>query len=451
MQDRKDYLLPMPFIFSGMVNMILLTFGLGGKESSIRPLIFTALGVLIFLNALYGLSGRLFHPGMVATLLSAGAYGVLYLWAFYRNGINRIILDRFLRFGVFGLTSYGIGAYMMREKKEDRMFLLLEKLSWLLVPAGILYIMKAVSMSGVYWDRNLGAMTYMALAYTWMPALFAICINLARDGFGPLHFHFGKKNFSLPLFFRMALGVFFWFVIQVSSTRGAILGTLLFIVLFFLYTGLHIKEKKRKQSMVWYLISLLFLFGLLNFSRIPLNIEISDRMDDFVQSISHGEIQTSERGVLTDEDIEALVEDPAPLENPYWREKDLVTAEGNRLNVGDRMSLYRLSFAEWKNSPLKGMGPFGFQLKYGLYPHDFLLELVTELGAVVGLALCVGVVFLFFRLWFVGGKDEQIRRMLLFIAGHLLMVLVSGTYWDMPFLFFGLGYALYLTQRKKTL
>ena len=447
--DRRDYLLPMPFIFTGMVNMILYNIGLGSENSRLRPLIFIICGVLYFLMSFeMGLKKHLLQREAWKFFIVPLLWFIFYGLAFYRFGIQGMIRDSFLRFGVFCLSAFAVGIYMVRDKKERRGFLLTEKLSWLLMPTGILYVLMAKSMHGEYWARNLGAMTYMALSYTWMPAMFAILINFTVDGFAPLDFHFGKVQFSLPVFFRILLALFFWFVIQVTSTRGAILGSLIFFVSLLFWNLAKEKDKKKKKRMSILLLLMIGFFGGMNLSFVPEEFHSAERMEGIVHGLSQGKVETSQRGILSEEEIEQLVQESQPLQNPYWKSKNLITEDGQRMNIGDRMSLYKLAFAEIKSHPVKGMGAFGYHVKYGLYPHNFILEWMTDLGIVSGGILTLAVLILILRIFVAARKDRDVAMVMIFILGHGLMVLVSGSYFDMPFLFFGMGYGLYVNQRE---
>ena len=127
--DRRDYLLPMPFIFTGMVNMILYNIGLGSENSRLRPLIFIVCGVLYFLMSFeMGLKKHLLQREAWKFFIVPLLWFIFYGLAFYRFGIQGMIRDSFLRFGVFCLSAFAVRIYMVRDKKERRGFLLTEKL-----------------------------------------------------------------------------------------------------------------------------------------------------------------------------------------------------------------------------------------------------------------------------------------------------------------------------------
>ena len=60
----------------------------------------------------------------------------------------------------------------------------------------------------------------------------------------------------------------------------------------------------------------------------------------------------------------------------------------------------------------------------------------------------MAVLILILRIFVASWKDRDVAMVMIFILGHSLMVLVSGSYFDMPFLFFGMGYGLYVNQRE---
>lgn len=121
-----------------------------------------------------------------------------------------------------------------------------------------------------------------------------------------------------------------------------------------------------------------------------------------------------------------------------------------RINIGDRVTLYRLALLETKAHPLRGLGAFGFHAKYGLYPHNFLLEAYADFGVVGGTILLVGILFLVVRLFATAKANPGTGRILLFLVAHLFMVLVSGSLYDMAMLQFGIGYAAFLPRHTKS-
>jgi O-antigen ligase len=90
------------------------------------------------------------------------------------------------------------------------------------------------------------------------------------------------------------------------------------------------------------------------------------------------------------------------------------------------------------------MGSFAFQEKYnGYYPHNMLLEFISELGLIIGGGVILFIVWLFIRLLLRTKKDKETAYMFLYICAFIPMLMVSGTIWCSPMLMFALGFALF--------
>ena len=93
-------------------------------------------------------------------------------------------------------------------------------------------------------------------------------------------------------------------------------------------------------------------------------------------------------------------------------------------------------------SPLTGMGPFGFTEKYGSYPHNFILELLCELGLIIGGLALAFILYCFIKLLLNCRWDPAMGVILVFLCGYLVQLMVSGTVWAKPVVMFGIGYSL---------
>lgn len=100
---------------------------------------------------------------------------------------------------------------------------------------------------------------------------------------------------------------------------------------------------------------------------------------------------------------------------------------------GERVTAWLAAWDTFTQSPLLGIGAGSFMEKYGLYPHNSLLELSAEIG-VLG-----AVLFLFFLVNCLLSAISQIRRgdgalpaMFMF---HLIVAMVSMAFWMHKLLF----------------
>lgn len=460
---KKLWFLPLPFILDGLINMTLYPLGLGGADSKIRKIIFILVNVCYFLWVLfYMYKEEFFVKEKLKNYTPIFIWLLIYAYAFALWGINTKIIQYLQRFIIFSIPAFLIGHYINKRSLEKNFFYWMEKLSIITIPAMICYFKISLDMKDVYWTRNLGAMSYMSLSYAWMPMMFAILLNIYRDGFVSIEYNILNKKINVHPAFRIIMAFFLWYMIQIATTRGAILGSLIFYIILII---LLIKDKKwaKKPKILFaiYLVMCVFVFGNIKIPSIELpkiNYGIpkvsEGRFDVITESIEEGKIKTSETGILTTEDINELVSDPKPINNHKWVEKELVSKDGKKLDIRDRVSLYKLAFAEAKNRPFRGLGAFGFNMKYGIYPHNFALEMFDDLGFLLATPIILCIMLLFIRVIKQIKTKKITGELLIFIIGNAFMILVSGSAYDLASLFFCIGYGMatfYNSDDKKYL
>ncbi len=429
-----ELLITLPFIFSGFVNLIYL--GAGGifLPDRVRSLVFVVTGVAYFCA-----TGFFFIRKRKEISLSWRSVVVPLLWIFFyalalkHYGRISPLTESVKRYLVFGTTAYAWGVMIARMRLEDRLLHSLETISLLLVPAAMLYTLNVYLHAGEYFDLSFGPVTYMTVAYTLLPLFAAIVIRLE------------KVPASTANVGKILLALFFWYVMLLTTTRGAIFGVLLFAVVLLVHDLIRARENTLRMIAAGLVLAL---FAVVNLGGMEGSLEKNPRMSVVIESLEEGSFKTSDRGALPEDELLALVRDPAPLTNPALLEKNLVV--NGRINIGDRVTLYRLALLETKAHPLRGLGAFGFHAKYGLYPHNFLLEAYVDFGVVGGTILLVGILFLVVRLFATAKANPGTGRILLFLVAHLFMVLVSGSLYDMAMLQFGIGYAAFLPRHTKS-
>lgn len=428
-----EFLITLPFIFSGFVSLVYLAAGGIFLPDRVRFLLFVVTGV-----AYVAATGFFFFVQWKKQKLRWTVVLVPVLWIlFYALALRQYgrippLAESVKRYLVFGTTAYAWGILIARTKLEDRLLHSLETISLLLVPAALLYTLNVYLHAGEYFDLSFGPVTYMTVAYTLLPLFAAIVIRLE------------KASASMENAAKILLALFFWYVMLLTTTRGAIFGVLLFAAVVLV----HDFARARANTLRMIACALvLALFAVINLGGMEGSFEKNPRMSVVIESLEEGTFKTSDRGALPEDELLELVRDPAPLTNPALLEKNLVV--NGRINIGDRITLYRLALLETKAHPLRGLGSFGFHAKYGLYPHNFLLEAYADFGVIGGTILLVGILFLVVRLFATAKMCAGTERILLFLVAHLFMVLVSGSLYDMAMLQFGIGYTAFLPPRPK--
>lgn len=428
-----DFVMTLPFIFSGFVNLIYLAAGGIFLPDRVRSLLFVGTGVAYFAATGFFFFAKRKHLRVSWRVVIVPLVWIfLYALALRRYGRIGPLTESLKRYLVFGTTAYAWGVMIARMRLEHRLLRSLETISLLLVPAALLYTLNVYLHAGEYFDLSFGPVTYMTVAYTLLPLFAAIVIRLE------------KAPASMENAAKILLALFFWYVMLLTTTRGAIFGVLLFAVVLIVRDLVRARENTLRMITCALVLAL---FAVVNLGGMEGSFEKNPRMSVVIESLEEGTFKTSERGALPEDELLELVRDPAPLTNPALLDKNLVV--NGRINIGDRVTLYRLALLETKAHPLMGLGAFGFHAKYGLYPHNFLLEAYADFGVIGGTILLVGILFLVVRLFAAAKMCAGTERILLFLVAHLFMVLVSGSLYDMAMLQFGIGYSAFLPPRPK--
>lgn len=203
------------------------------------------------------------------------------------------------------------------------------------------------------------------------------------------------------------------------------------------------KEKSQKSIAVTYRF-----FMCTNYSKCIFNSwnEQGKRLTATFENIANGKVQTStvdsvvidnlDEIVNSDDDIISFLESKSESEN-----EKIVSPQ-------DRITKYKLAIKEAMKAPITGMGPFGYYFKYSGYPHNFILEIFSELGFIIGGAAILFITFCVLKLLFKCKKHYEMGLLLVLFAGYFVNLMVSGTVWNMPVLMFGIGYSLCYTSKE---
>ena len=180
-------------------------------------------------------------------------------------------------------------------------------------------------------------------------------------------------------------------------------------------------------------------------------------MNIFLEGLKEGELVTSNEDPTVSEKIDELVEADGgqqvtnrPVEpddkEPVGPDDDIVL---ENLQVESRGTLFQLAIREFLKSPVLGMGPGGYSIKYGMYPHTALLELLCETGIIGTAILMALLVYVIIRLFRKGSKQKEARNMIVFFVAYALQANISGSLWDCPALLCVLGYGITTSLLQK--
>ena len=113
-----------------------------------------------------------------------------------------------------------------------------------------------------------------------------------------------------------------------------------------------------------------------------------------------------------------------------------------------RFYLWQLAVKEMLQSPMLGMGPAGFQIKYRTYPHNILLECLSDFGLIAGIlfmAACVALVALIIKYSI---SCRKYFHLIIILSGYAVYAMLSGTLYSCEALFFTFAIIIWqLTNR----
>ena len=439
--------------FSYLCNILFFYIGLCFEANTARSVLFILFNMGFALACglffLYSLGRRKFARG---ELILLGLVLLFFAGAFLASlllfGITSHWTETLLQFICMAVPAFLAGACGGAWRAEEQFLPLLERISFVLIPASVIYLVGAVFQCNPYnYGANLGIIGYMNFAYTLMPFLMALWFRFVAgaDMKTPL----SGKHYRRPQLVREWMIALFWLSIMATGCRGPIVCSVVFFGLIFLDSCIRRRAIKRTSvvsaAAVGVLCVSLFVITLPGMGR------LSNTMPAFLEGLANGQLTTSSHAdVLTEEDLDSLVNTPAQQETPSDTEQtppEQAQDPEEEVDIGNRGTLFKLAWKEFRNAPITGMGPLGFTEKYDMYPHSALLELLSETG-IVGCGLLLALLILAaIRIFF---RSSHNLEMLFFLLPYGVAANISGTVWTCAPLLFVLGYGLALKKKEGT-
>lgn len=123
-------------------------------------------------------------------------------------------------------------------------------------------------------------------------------------------------------------------------------------------------------------------------------------------------------------------------------EKNIRLLESNSLGNG-RDVIYKNAIQGIINSPFIGNGIGDFQIMYGIYPHNFILQMIYESGLFYTIFISSPIFYAFFKILFNSNNDIEFKCFYLFIFSlTIIRLLLSFEYWLDLFFWFCLFVSL---------
>ena len=453
------YLLPLSFCLGNLINIGFYYLGLAFQDNIARQGAFIIGNVLFTLIAFTALLSVLrFGQLKLRSLLPLGAvllfFAGCYIRALIRFGFTGAWIHSAGQFVFFSFPAFCAGVYAAATRQESSFFDILEQFGLFAAPAALIYLNGAVFNCNPFnWGRDLGILNYMTFSYTLMPFLLAMIFQFLEKK--PLSlFH---RNLTHPQRVRIFLIALYWIAIIAAGTRGTYFCVIGFCFCLVFSSCLH-REFRRKSVILSAAMTFILCFNI--FVYAPQGFGTS-RMSIFLQGVSKGELVTTDEDPKVSGKIDDLVkadgdhqianrpetpsEPDTPAEPDAPPQED--SAEAN-IQIGSRGTLFKLAFKEFQKSPITGMGPMGYTVKYGMYPHNIPLELLCETGLVGFVLLILLILWAVVNLFSFGWKKKYVRYFFLFLIAYVVQANISGNLWYFSPLLCALGYGLALPNRK---
>ena len=481
LRQQSEWLFPISFTVTYISNFVFFYLGLALEENPARQIGFilvcctvAVLCGLMFLSDLW--ENRPFSVKHMALLsMPLLFYTVSYAVWFLHFGIRGRFVDDIEQFIVLCIPAFFCGVCMAVRENERSFLEKMERLSFLILPGVVFYTSSAIFQCNPYnWGRDLGILNYMDFSYTVMPFLLTHMLRFA-DGepfYLPLANRFAKK----PQMIRGCFIAGYWYALMAAGTRGAYFCVFGFCVLLIFSRRVHHQPVKRTAITTGLLYTVL-IFSMCVYT-LP-GLKAVGRMDGFMEGLRHGRIETSDtESAEVSQRLNDLVEadgsqqitnrheeptpnpepepepapdpgqtpepEPAPEPDTDAQQPDIVE---ENYQIDNRGTMFKLCLLEFGKSPLVGMMPGGYGVKYGGYPHNVILELLGETGLLGTVPMMFMIILAIIRLILAGRNRKEVRYFLIFLMAYAIQANISATIWTAPALLWALGYGLAVSAK----
>lgn len=419
------YLMPLSLMSSGYVNLVLFYFGLHAYDD-IRRLVSVVILSIVFAFSLMKLL-FLYHDyperrrKIIALCCIPALWIIAFIVAMVRSGIQSQIAYTLGCFGIYCIPAFIFAISIAIERTEGLFIRCFKWYTLFIAPLMFFYIVRIIiTPQFVYGLNNLGELDYLVIGYTLVPMLVFCILDL---------FLYKGKDNGLKLICIFLL----WIACIFTGAKGPLLCLLAFLVLFMVL--LFIRNQKDKiifrlfAAMFSILLCFLFVYSPPSAGIYRTSIFINGLVPKVIQFTASSE---------EDKRLQSMLADNKSIQEVFNE-----TIYGNGW---ERMFIYKLAIKEGNNNPLTGLGPMGFTLKYGMYPHNALLELVADFGYIITCVFVFAVSVLIVFLYVSELKDVIIGCMLLYFLSCIPGEMLSGTVYSSIVVLFFLGYACALPR-----
>ena len=349
-----------------------------------QPFVFVILFVLsAVIPALSYVGSKKIHTASLACIIVIMTiYSSFIVWSIINGMDNGGVLDDFLLSSVLVLKGIAIGSFFLRKSVVPS---LLQSLSVISIVLSIFYVFILIQqITGGLLYPGIGGVTYQKASYMLAQL---IILNFMT------HFFFDFNNTTITKFVIFVINVLLFLGIFYNGGRGA---ALVILILILLVTYNSIKKIARNA------LALKFeKFHLLVMLAIFLSITFFSVIDlEIITLITKGAVRIFEIATMV-----------------------FSNSEFDGSAVSGRDVIYARALEEISLQPFTGYGPF-WSYREVVPAHNIFLIILLQYGVVIGSALIVSVLFLFFR----GLRRDNLRNFYVILAPSFVYLLFSGNY-----------------------
>ena len=434
-----EFLLPSFFLLNVFSNIIAYYFT-GNTIDIVRKIV--SWGIVLCINILavivfWGLF-KFHSKKIIFASIPFGINLLIIVFACLKYDLNTFVLEKLLLFILYCFPPFVSALYVVIRRKISVVFSNSGLIGLILLPFFISCNIQFVSMSftGNYYDR-FGGIVYLSISYA---ALIILCLC-----FADVYCSIFKSKESIE---RRHLWVNIIVIAVCSATviSSGSRGALVAIVAWYIATLSVITVKKCRNKTISILtiiipVIVISLIAITNFGQTKVN-----RITGFVKEVQNDSIEKALSSNASEEIIKKIQEG---AEEGYSLEEtiDEMTENGN-LNINQEMQseldsitkgsmsriyLFRLAIKE-ANNHIGGLGPLGYQIKYGTYPHNIVLECMADFGYCIAIVVLAFMLYLIILLCKYTKYSNKFLWVLLISIGQVARVMLSVDLYIEPYL-----------------
>lgn len=449
-----EYMIAISFVMSFFANMM--SFYLTGNKSELlrkaisQGIIFViTLCLVIYVVHKWIASDSKIRKRMIYSLLPSGLNGLLLFIGLLSASNKSSLFSIFLGWASYCVALTCGAIYIMAENKLEQIIVKMKHIAAVMIPFWCMAIwhMGHLSVQDDF-TKGFGGLSHLAIGYSAAFIYSFLICDLADI--------IKAKGSRISCWVVVIEMVVCSLVSAMSGSRGAFLAWVAVSIL----AGITLLIKKEKGAVAGILLGAI---AIVVFCAVaPADNASINRQFSFIAELKNGDVKrsfVSEEGqqLLTQiynkadesQEITEIVNAAGNAQVDEEPNKDFEEVKYSVTNGSmARFYLWQLAIKEMRQSPLFGMGPAGFQIKYKTYPHNVLLECLSDFGLIIGILFTVACAALVILTIKYSISSRNYFHLILILSGQAVYAMLSGTLYSCEALFFAFAVIIWqLTDR----